>query len=69
MDLAEAVGAPRLHIEGDTLHHEPFVGKEGYSFRTSSVVSWEEKNMYFGGVNIAGNQSSFGDDRRSGYSC
>ena len=70
MDLASAIESPRIHIEGDTLHHEPFDGSTTFSgFKTKSVVSWKEKNMYFGGVNAAGAVSAFGDNRRSGYSC
>jgi gamma-glutamyltranspeptidase/glutathione hydrolase len=70
MDLASAIESPRIHLEGDTLHHEPLdVGGVFPSFKTKKVVSWKEKNMYFGGVNAVGEGLSFGDDRRSGYSC
>ena len=70
MDLASAIEGPRILIEGDTLHHEPFDGSATFSgFKTKNVVSWKEKNMYFGGVNAAGTVSAFGDNRRSGYSC
>ena len=69
MDLASAIESPRIHIEGDTLHHEPFDGGAVFlDFKTKNVVSWKEKNMYFGGVNAAGTSSAFGDNRRSGYS-
>ena len=67
--VEEAVSSPRLHIENGVLHHEPFKEKGPvYSFKSKKVVSWKEKNMYFGGVNAASVGSSFGDDRRSGYS-
>jgi hypothetical protein len=70
MDLASAIESPRIHLEGDTLHHEPFdLGETFPSFKTKKVVSWKEKNMYFGGVNAVGAGLSFGDNRRSGYSC
>ena len=70
MDLASAIKSPRIHLEGDTLHHEPLdVSGVSPSFKTKKVVSWKEKNMYFGGVNAVGVGLSFGDDRRSGYSC
>ncbi len=69
MDLASAIESPRIHIEENVLHHEPFGGSSTFSgFKTKNVVSWEEKNMYFGGVNAAGEASAFGDNRRSGYS-
>ena len=69
MTIGAAVDSPRLHIEAGVLHHEPFKEKKDlYSFKSAEVVSWEEKNMYFGGVNAASVGSSFGDDRRSGYS-
>ena len=67
--VEEAVSSPRLHIENGVLHHEPFKEKGPvYSFKSKKVVSWKEKNMYFGGVNAVGVGASFGDDRRSGYS-
>jgi gamma-glutamyltranspeptidase/glutathione hydrolase len=70
MDLASAIKSPRIHLEGDTLHHEPLdVSGIFPNFKTKKVVSWKEKNMYFGGVNAVGVGLSFGDDRRSGYSC
>ena len=69
MSIEESIVSPRLHIEDGVLHHEPFEEKGSlYSFESKDVVSWKEKNMYFGGVNAAGIKSSFGDDRRSGYS-
>ena len=69
MSIEESIVSPRLHIEDGVLHHEPFEEKGSlYSFESKDVVSWKEKNMYFGGVNAAGIRSSFGDDRRSGYS-
>ena len=69
MSIKKSVVSPRLHIEGETLHHEPFNEKDKqYSFTSKKVVGWKEQNMYFGGVNAAGVKHSFGDDRRSGYS-
>ena len=70
MDLVSAIESPRIHLEGDTLHHEPFDKEKVFlDFKTKNIVSWKEKNMYFGGVNAAGTSSAFGDNRRSGYSC
>ena len=70
MDLVSAIESPRIHLEGDTLHHEPFDKEKAFlGFKTKNIVSWKEKNMYFGGVNAAGTSSAFGDNRRSGYSC
>ena len=69
MSIQESIISPRLHIEDGVLHHEPFEKRKGlYGFKSKNIVSWKEKNMYFGGVNAAGIMSSFGDDRRSGYS-
>ena len=70
MSIGDAIKSPRLHIEGGVLHHEPFEKSElQHRFKSREVVGWKEKNMYFGGVNAAGAELSFGDDRRSGYSC
>ena len=69
MSIQESVVSPRLHIEDGVLHHEPLEKRKGlYKFKSKDIISWKEKNMYFGGVNAAGKTSSFGDDRRSGYS-
>ena len=69
MSIQESIISPRLHIEDDVLHHEPLEKRKGlYGFKSKDIISWKEKNMYFGGVNAAGETSSFGDDRRSGYS-
>ena len=74
MPLADAVAAPRLHVEGDTLSLEPgfdegVVAAVSNSF--ASVERWPEQNMFFGGVHAArrhgsGRLEGAGDARRGG---
>jgi gamma-glutamyltranspeptidase/glutathione hydrolase len=71
---AEAVGAPRIHYDGDTLQIEP-------GFPSGSVAAladlapgnvWDAPNMYFGGAHVVtsvapdGTASFGGDPRRGG---
>lgn len=71
--VAEAIDAPRLHVEGDTLHVEG--GRaEGtiLAFEKSwNVVRWAGRNLYFGGVqavelDATGALAAAGDPRRGG---
>jgi gamma-glutamyltranspeptidase/glutathione hydrolase len=62
MGVAEAVEAPRVHLDGDVVHAEP--GAEG-------DVRWRERNLYFGGVSTVelradGGLAAAGDPRRGG---
>ena len=66
VSLSEAVSNPRIHLEGNILHCEPDVVHPKY--KTKDVVIWEEKSMYFGGVNACSLSSSVADERRSGAS-
>ena len=68
-----AVGAPRLHVEGDLLNLE-----SGFTPETESLLEdafddvehWGRRNLFFGGVHIAGEQHgrflAIGDPRRGG---
>jgi len=66
VSLGEAVSRPRIHLEGNVLHCEPDSAHPKY--QTEDVVIWEEKSMYFGGVNACGPSGSVADERRSGVS-
>ncbi len=70
--VAEAIDAPRLHVDGETLHveggrsDEALHGLEGWD-----VVRWAGRNLYFGGVQAveldsAGALAAAGDPRRGG---
>lgn len=74
LSLADAIEAPRLHLEGKDLHAEPQfadpvlheLGNEGYQIRR-----WPNKNLYFGGAHAVqrrkdGRLTGYGDPRRGG---
>ena len=60
--LAEAVDAPRLHLEGETLHVEPGATLAG----DFDVEQWPEQNVFFGGAHSVAPGEAAGDARRNG---
>lgn len=69
----QAIGAPRLHVEGRTLHLEGGWPDEAIDALPASwdVVRWESLNLYFGGVQAVerrpdGALLAAGDPRRGG---
>lgn len=71
--VGEAIDAPRLHVEGDTLHVEGGRPEETIAGLEESwdVVRWAGRNLYFGGVQAVeldptGVLSAAGDPRRGG---
>ena len=69
----QAIGAPRLHVEGRTLHLEGGWSDEAIEELPASweVVRWESLNLYFGGVQAVerrpdGTLLAAGDPRRGG---
>jgi gamma-glutamyltranspeptidase/glutathione hydrolase len=68
--LAEAIDAPRLHVDGDVLHLEggwPDESPSGWE-----VVRWAGRNLFFGGVSAVarapdGRFAAAGDPRRGGH--
>ena len=73
LGVEEAIGAPRLHVEGSTLHLEggratDEVHEVGDAW---TVVRWSGRNLYFGGVQAVecladGALAAAGDPRRGG---
>ena len=71
--VAEAIDAPRIHVEGRTLHLEGGWPEEatlpaGDGF---DVVRWSARNLFFGGVQAVerradGTLAAAGDPRRGG---
>jgi gamma-glutamyltranspeptidase/glutathione hydrolase len=68
MDVANAIAAPRVHLEDDVLHLEPPLdaGRVPYT-----IVRWRDKNLYFGGAAAVetlpdGSVGAAGDPRRGG---
>jgi gamma-glutamyltranspeptidase / glutathione hydrolase len=74
MPLADAIDAPRLHVEGATVHVEG--GWDEAATATLGpdweVVRWGARNLYFGGVAAVerrpdGSLAAAGDPRRGGH--
>ena len=67
MDIEEAILAPRIHLEGNQLYSEP--GIEIYENDIPNIFSiqkFEDKNLFFGGVNAVTVSAGFSDIRRGG---
>jgi len=70
MGIEEAVGAPRIHYESKVVYAEPGYPEEVLAAIKGhyKLVTFREKNMFFGGVQaVVGDLSGAGDPRRGGY--
>lgn len=66
MNLHDAISKPRLHLEGNTLFHEP---NTKFSIdKNINLKSFKSKSLFFGGVNAVSKKSSVSDERRGGHS-
>ena len=73
MHVAAAINAPRLHVEGSTVHLEGgFTAEEAETLDAHwEVVRWDGINLFFGGVQAVartndGTLEAAGDPRRGG---
>ena len=67
MSLEESIEAPRIHVEGKNLYFEPGIDISSDIFlRDISLHSFDEKNLFFGGVNAVSITDGFSDLRRGG---
>lgn len=75
LSLEEAVAAPRLHVERDSMDIEPGYSKqslEDLRRHYPQVTRWQEKNLFFGGVHLVsfdprdGSFRGVADERRGG---
>ncbi|MEW6428417.1 MAG: gamma-glutamyltransferase [Thermodesulfobacteriota bacterium] len=68
MSCQQAVDAPRLHWDGETLQMEPgFDSAAVARLQTLMPVNlWSEANMYFGGVHAIAGTEAAADPRRGG---
>jgi gamma-glutamyltranspeptidase/glutathione hydrolase len=69
----EAIDAPRIHVDGDTLHVEGGWPEDAVRALPGSwdVVRWGDRNLFFGGVSAVerrrdGSLAAAGDPRRGG---
>ena len=71
MKLQNAVDAPRLHVEGNTVYLEPELGREFEKEieKLYKVVRFKDKNLFFGGVQAVAplEGEGGGDPRRGGF--
>ena len=65
MDLKTAVHAARIHLEGNVLHFEPDTQLEDLP-GDIQLHSWDDQNLFFGGVNAVTPNDACGDLRRCG---
>jgi len=67
--IEEAVGAPRMYLDGDVLQLEPGLGKTALE-QVGQIISlneWPQKDVYFGGVHcVKPGACGVGDSRRGG---
>jgi gamma-glutamyltranspeptidase / glutathione hydrolase len=69
VDMETAIGRPRFHIVGDTVHVEPGFPREELSALAAAgwtINQWPGLNHYFGGANAVGQAGAAGDPRRAG---
>jgi gamma-glutamyltranspeptidase/glutathione hydrolase len=69
LDMATAIGRPRLHIAGDTAHVEPGYPRDELAILTGAgwkINEWSRLDHYFGGVTAVGQGGAAGDPRRAG---
>ena len=74
MSVEDAIAAPRVHLDGDTLHLEGGTAAkvaDRLTERGYELVRWPERNLFFGGVSavarrLGGGLEAAGDPRRGG---
>ena len=67
MTLNDAVSSPRIHLEGNNLYFEPKINIPNHAdFKDLQKISFENKNLFFGGVNSVNTLEAVGDERRGG---
>ena len=67
MNLKRSIYSPRLHLDGNIIHCEKGVDCNSLDFSWSSINKWQNKNLFFGGVNAVTKNEAVGDIRRGGY--
>jgi gamma-glutamyltranspeptidase/glutathione hydrolase len=71
LEVAEAVAAPRIHVETGIVHCEDPAAADELEQAGYTVVRWRERNLFFGGVSAVeiredGSLAAAGDPRRGG---
>ena len=67
LTLQESIEDSRIHLEGDELYYEPGIDiSENDLLGHLSLHPFDEKNLFFGGVNAVTLSDGFSDPRRGG---
>ena len=71
LGVAEAVEAPRIHVEAGVAHCEDTAAADELERAGYAVVRWRDRNLFFGGVSAVeirddGSLAAAGDPRRGG---
>ncbi len=67
MNISDAINAPRMHLEGKHIFHEPGIEIDhGLLIDDFSIYPFENKNLFFGGVNAVTRYGGCSDPRRGG---
>ena len=66
MNLKDAISNPRLHLEGNTLFYEPNIEIPKDKLKNIILNSFNNQNLFFGGVNAVSQTDAIGDNRRGG---
>ena len=71
LSVADAVDAPRIHVEEDVVHCEDAAVADWFEAAGRTVVRFKRQNLYFGGVSAVevlpdGSLAAAGDPRRGG---
>ena len=65
MSLKESIENPRLHLEDNNLFYEPHIDLKNYnSLANYNKINFDQKNVFFGGVNAVNTNEAVGDSRR-----
>ena len=67
MALHQAIDSPRIHLEGKTLFYEPGIKISKNISEDVILNAFNEKNLFFGGVNAVSRDDAIGDHRRGGH--
>ena len=68
MNLYDAIEKPRIHLEGNQLYCEPGIKIPKDKTLEKLIVNlFNQKNVFFGGVNAVSKSEAIGDSRRGGF--
>ena len=67
MPLKKAIDTSRIHLEGKELYCEPNIKIPNHNYlKQIKTIPFEEKSLFFGGVNCVTKDQAIGDARRGG---